>query len=406
MTQVQPDPAPETDPPRSPPGRPTEAAEADATDPSLALADVWRLLDVLPAAAASPDMLATTLEMAAVTGASRAAAAGAGGPRAGVGRATAPDGAARAGWPAAAAAVLASLVIGLAAGRATAPNPELAILANLPIAEHVDMLREAGSVAFLEEVARRGYSAPRRPPAQSAAVVRADEQEFEAAIESLRAADIDGSGRELLASRREQVLQLPDDKRRELEKAVEAYQRLSAADRRELVALGRALADPGREQLLKAARIWHLWIQRRDPADRRDVIDLGTADRLEWLDRWTRLDSRNDPRLDGRDNGRQFFEREFENRRRPAAESRPGDPEFRDPPPEFRRDDQPRPPGPPRPRGPGGGPRLGPGFGPGGALGRWPEPRPADGMREPGRPPGPLSDREPPPPPETPAAPR
>jgi len=59
-----------TQPPRdaSPPqnASPTPVDDAAATDPSLALGEVWELLDVLPAAAASPDMMATTIEMAAV----------------------------------------------------------------------------------------------------------------------------------------------------------------------------------------------------------------------------------------------------------------------------------------------------------------------------------------------------
>lgn len=57
----------------TPPG-----SDADATDPSLALADVWDLLDVLPAAAASSDILATTIEMAAVPGMASSTAMGAG----------------------------------------------------------------------------------------------------------------------------------------------------------------------------------------------------------------------------------------------------------------------------------------------------------------------------------------
>lgn len=378
------------------------AGEADAADPAEALADVWQLLDSLPAAAASADMLATTIEMAAVTGAGGVAAAGGG--RTAAAANAGPSGGGRmmlTRWLPAAAVVLASLAIGLAAGRATAPNPELAVLASLPIAQHVDLLREAGSVAFLEEVARRGYPAPRRPPpAQSSAAARADMEEFDTAIAALRkAAPTDAAGSDVLASRRQEVLGLPDAKRRQLEKSVESYQRLSAADRRELAAVGRALADPDRGKLLEAARLWHLWIQLRDPADRRDVIDLGTADRLEWLDRWTRLDSRNDLRQEVRDNVRQYLEREFENRGRRPGEFRPG-------PPEPGRDEPPRS---FRPRGGPGGPNGpgGPGFGPGGGFGRRPEPppRPRDPDREPPDAADAVSDR-PPPPRETPAPPR
>ena len=394
-----------TEPPQGsqPPNR-----DADATDPSLALADVWDLLDVLPAAAASSDMLATTIEMAAVPETAGSTKTGAEISRTGSG--------ATAGrsvrivrsvkrtpvwwWPMTVAIVLASLFLGIAAGRATVPNPELAVLANLPVSQHFDLLREAGSVGFLEEVFKRDYPQPRRPPrSQTPADVQADAEEFAAAIASLRTGlptlEADGSSREVLAARREQVLELSDEKRRQLEKSVRAYQRLSAADRLELAAVARAMTDPSNERLLQAARLWHQWIQSRDPADRRDAIELGTADRLECLDRWTRLDSR----FDGREGGRQFSERDPENGRRPPPEFRQGPPpenrpdfppDYRPGPPE-RRNGQPRPPGPPRPRG------LGPGPGPG--------PGPERNREGPGREGPPITGRDSTPE-ETPAPPR
>lgn len=370
--------------------------DADATDPAEALADVWQMLDALPAAAASSDMMATTIEMAAVpmpggftatraassqvsmrtasmntanmSSASVSTAGSSGRTIRGIERS------ALGWWLPAAAVVLVSLIVGIAAGRATAPNLELGVLANLPIAKYVDLLREAGSVAFLEEVAKRGYAPPRRKPlAQSPADVRADAQEFDAAIEALKSIEAEGSSRSVLAARREQVLELPERSRRQLEKSVESYQRLSAADRRELTSLGRALADPERDSLVQAARLWHQWIELRDPADRRDVIDLNAADRLEWLDRWTLLDARNDTRMELKKNARQFYDREWPNRRRPPPDANGGN--FPRPPGQNA---QPRPPGqpgqpgppgqfaPPRPRGPAMGPgpdgnRTGPG---------------------------------------------
>ena len=374
-----------------PPSGPSPDAAVDlaSTEPSQALAEVWDLLDALPDAAASPAMMATTMEMAAAP-----AAVGAARGRATSGRWEAW------GWLSAAAIVLASLAIGIAAGRSTLPNPETGILTYLPLVQHLDLLREAGSVAFLEELATRDYPAPRRlPPAQSPADVLADVEEFDAAVASFRRLEADGDGKELLAARRAQVLGMPERERRQLDKSVEAFLRLSASDRRELIAVGRAIADPSRKRLLDAARLWHQWIQLRDPADRRDVIDLGTADRLEWLDRMTRFDGR----MDGRDGMRQFFERDP--RRRPPQGQ--GGPEFAPPGQPPRQG----PPGPPgmqqRPRG-GNGPG-GPG-GPGGSGGpnppggpRGQDPRGPEGEGR-GRPP--FRPAEPKPSAETPAAPR
>ena len=96
---------------------------------------------------------------------------------------------------------------------ATVPVPLVIadLLASLPVVQHTDLLREAGSVAFLEEVAKRGYPPPRRPPpAQSQADVRADMQEFDGKIAALQTAETEGNSRETLAARREFVLQLAD----------------------------------------------------------------------------------------------------------------------------------------------------------------------------------------------------
>jgi hypothetical protein len=361
MTRKQP--AEDAASPRDPP--PTPVSDAAATDPSLALADVWDLLDVLPAAVASPDMMASTIEMAAVHASAAISRTGSRigtDSRATSGRVGRP--APVAAWPSVrqwlpgAALVLASLLAGIAVGRATAPSPESALLASLPVVQHLDLLREAGSVAFLEAVAKGGYPPPRRPPAQSKADIREDAEEFDAAIASLRAGGAVTIDRETVSLRREQVLRMPEAQRRQLDRSAETFQRLTRADRSELIAVGRALADPAREQLLKAARLWHAWVQLRDPADRRDIIDLSGEDRLEWLDRWSRIDSRQDSRQDGRDGRdpmRPFYERERDPRRRPP-------PEFQQGTPPFWRDDHPRPPGSPRPRGPG--PGMGPGVSP------------------------------------------
>lgn len=337
----------------------TVADDGDvAASPADALGEVWEVLDSLPRAATSPELLATTMEMAAVSVPSPGGLQG--------GRSPARS------RLTGAAVVLAALAAGVAVGRATAPQAESALLASLPVVQHVDLLRQLGSVGFLEEVARREYAGPRRlPPTRSPEDVRADDEEFDAAIAALASLDAAPPDSATLAARRQEVLSLSDAARRQLERSAERFSRLSAADRRDLVALGRALGDPARGELVEAARLWHRWVQLRDPADRQDVVDLSTTDRLECLDRWTRFDA---PRGDGREGMRPWFERDMRrppNFRPPAPAGQPGD--FR--PGEVR-------PGAPdfRPGGPGFRPG-GPGFRPGGPELRQGEPRPTEPAR-------------------------
>ena len=373
-------------------------ADADATEPALALAGVWDLLDALPSAAASPALSSTTLELAAVSVATPAAVDGT---TPTVATPTAAASRRFPGWLVPLAVVIGGLGAGYAAGRSSAPDPDRRVLDHLPEIEHLDLLREAGSVGFLEEIAKAGYAPPRRlSPVQSPAAVIEDTREFDAAIEELRKSAAAEPTAEVLAERRGRVLALPERERRRIEKSVETWQALATADQRELARLARGLADPRREQLVKAARLWHQWVRQRDPADRRDVIDLGTAERVEWLDRWTRLEARFDQPRPG-------FEREWDNRRRfpfgqPGGPGQSGGPGPGGPGPGGPGGPGPGGPRPPRPPGAGpGGPGPGPGPRPGGGPGGEPRPQPAFNGRE--QPPPPRPDRpgsaETPPPP-------
>ena len=119
-------------------GRPAGGDDPAATEPALALGEVWDLLDSLPHVAASAALSTTTLEMAAVPPAAAA--------RPSVFRGV---------WLPAALVAAAALVAGYAAGWATATDHDRRVLEHLAVAEHFDLLREAGSVGFLEELARR-----------------------------------------------------------------------------------------------------------------------------------------------------------------------------------------------------------------------------------------------------------
>jgi hypothetical protein len=335
------------------------AADAPADD----LGDVWGVLDALPRAASSIDMAATTIDMVAVAVAgaddkpSSPAARGSG-----VGR-----------WLLPAAAVAASLVAGIVAGRATTSDPDVRILEYLPLIRHLDILEEAGSVAFLKAVAERKLPPPFWLPGGD---LRAEMREFDNAIADLETDRALGTtAADRLATRRDDILALPAARRDVLERSATAFHGLSSVQRRELAAVAAALADPKRQDLRDAARSWHLWVAASDPPDRRNLIELDAAGRLEWLDRR--------PRLRERDRGG----------------------ERRGPPNGFEGPLGRGPEG--RPRRPGLGPGLGepPGFGPG------PGPRPGLGPPRPREPDGRDDDRPPPPvsppapPPETRAGP-
>jgi len=331
-----------------------------ASGPAGDLGDVWQMLDALPTASAGVDLAATTVDLVAakVAGAARS-------------RDQEPVG--WGGWLARAVLVTAALAGGLVAGRATAPDPERWVLEKLPLIEHVGLLREAGSVEFLEAVAER-IAASQGPPrwlryGRDQQSLRDEAREFDAAVTHLEAdAAAQARGTDVVEARRRQVTKLPADKQADLERAAETFRGLSSIDRRELTAVAAALADPTNGRLRDAARTWHLILAAMNPVVRRSVVEMPAEERLEMLER-----SPGRPREDFRD-------------RRPGEG---GGEEWRPP-----------------PFGPPGPPQIGPPRPGNGGPGR-------PGERPPGGIPGPPGFRPSPPaadprgaPAETPAPPR
>jgi len=352
-------------------------ADAAASSPAEALGGVWEALDMLPRSAASPTLTSTTVEMAAVAvrGAGETRAQRAGSSR---------------GWWMPGLVILGGLGLGLAAGRSTAPDPDIRALEYLPVIRHVAPLREAGSVGFLTAVAAKNYPAVRRfgpfgrpgegrgadPPADTAPqgepapAESPVPPELEAAIAALEGEPLGrGVSADVLARRRAEVELLSGDERRHLADRVSEFMALSEVARYDVLQLARFLADTSddnaaeRKHLLAAAAVWHQYMALRDPAERSDVVDLPSEQRLESLDRfYARFQFRG--------------QREWDSRRgfggpRPAGEA-PGPGgggagEAGEPPP-----------GAPRPGGPGfrpGPPGRSAGPGAGGRPGTPPAPR-------------------------------
>lgn len=294
--------------------------DAAAARPAEALGGVWDLLDALPRGAAPATMTATTLDMLAVeVDPAATRAAGAGPTR----------------WIAPAAIVAAMFVAGIAGGRLTAPDVDTGLLAALPLVHHLDLLREAGSPRFLEEVAQRKFALPPRPLLrQSPETLEREAREFHAEIETLRSRLASGGTPEdRLALRRKSLEDVPLEEQVELEKSLREFQRLSASERRALAEVARALVDPGRRDLRNAALLWHTWLGTIKPEDRPEVVARGTDKRLGWLE-WYLSRPQPPPRPEPR-----------------PAETRP--------PPADRRGPSLRPEGgPPRPPGIGGRPEI------------------------------------------------
>ena len=252
------------------------AHQSPADTPAAALGPAWDLLDSLPRTTMPPSMTSTTLEMVAAAARPR---------RPSWWR----------GWFAPAAVVAGAFVVGMVASRATVSDPEKAAFEYLPVLEHYDVLKEAGSVGFLTEVARRDYPPPRR-----FALSRGGERGGETIAPAFEALDsavatfaavLPGPDGRPAVDRRQQLSGRPAEERQRISAAAGEFQRLSSDGRREIVRLAKVLggrdnAGPDRDELLEAARLWHQWLATRDPAERKDVIELNTTERLEWLDHY------------------------------------------------------------------------------------------------------------------------
>jgi len=237
--------------------------------PAAEFAEVWEMLDSLPRSAGSGDLTATTLDLVAAVVEQDQPARGRAGWQADWRR-----------WLAPTAIVAAALAAGFAAGRTTAPDADEWVLRNLPLVRHLDLVREAGSAKFLEEVARKRYPLPVRPGPRPP-----EAREYQAALDRLRG-ELAGSGvRDAdLAARRAAVMALPADEKVELEPALTAFRDLSGAEQRMLAATAAALVDPARPELREAALTWHQWLTVTRPEDRAGIVDAGTEKRLDWLD--------------------------------------------------------------------------------------------------------------------------
>ena len=259
---------------------PQPSPREDAAAPAAALGGVWELLDELPPANASRTLAATTVELAAAGTGARSRQGWRGWLERGL-----------TGWRGPAVIVGLALVSGLVVGRLMQPGLDGRLLDDLPLVQHLDLLREAGSEKFLEAVAARDPGVPPRlviragpeAAARAATAWRAELDSLASALAHDRDPPV-----ERLQARRDQLAALPIEDKVELERAARTFGRLSANERQAVAAVARALVDPTRPQLREAAVVWHQWLAAVRPEDRAEIIDAGTDKRLEWIDWYAR----------------------------------------------------------------------------------------------------------------------
>ncbi len=325
----------------------SRADSAPAGEPADALAGVWDLLDALPRSAGLPSITSTTIDMVAA-------------------RVKKEPRASRSvlkwwplNWIVSVAIVTGGLVLGVVAGRATMPESDTRSLEYLPLAQHFDLLKEAGSIQFLEDVAKGHYPPPRRfpfaphnrpddrPDGRPSENNASGYRQLDAARAAFQSQPFGSKTTvEVLTQRREAVASLSDADRQSLADAVDAFQKLSLTRRRDMIALASAIGDwptdrlqP--EPLLSAARLWHHWVESRDPAERKTVIDLDREERLEWLDHYARANGQ-PPREWDRDRKPRRSPPRYDGPGGSSGPSGPGGPPRPDPPP-FRPGGQGRP---------------------------------------------------------------
>jgi len=256
---------------------PGDSTPLEPAAPAADFAEVWEALDALPRAASSIDMAATTIDMVAMS------VDGGTGPRS----SAVIRGPGLRRWLLPAAAVAASLVAGLVAGRIATPDPDVRVLEYLPLIRHMSLLKEAGSVKFLQSLSARRNQQPLRMPPE---MLRDEGHEFDAAVADLAADHAWGNvARPLIDERRATIATMAGDERDAIERSAAVFQELTTTERRDLAKVASALADPKRDELRAAARLWHLIIAASDPPDRKNIVQLDPESRLEWLERRLRF---------------------------------------------------------------------------------------------------------------------
>lgn len=169
--------------------------------------------------------------------------------------------------------------VGLAAAHVLAPNPDEALLADLPTVTQVDLLTQVGDVDYL-----RGLSQ------MPLGLFTENETELEQELAQLELADAPSRD-----DRRHWVEQLPADQRAELAGQWKRFQSLSPAPetQQRLRGLQQQIAQAAdAETLQKTLVAYGQWLTRRTPGEQAELRSLPTDQRLRRVKEFIRQDNR------------------------------------------------------------------------------------------------------------------
>ncbi len=228
-----------------------------ARDELRRLEKVWDVLDGLPRSQVNETFARTTVEMVALAAEKDLKQEHAARPRRQIQT-----------WLAASVAVLLAGVVGFAGAALFFPDRNGALLRDLPVIENFEMLQKAENVAFLKRLAEEGAFLSESDLNGTASVAAAD-----TAIETKIPAAMDG--------RRSWVEQLGESDRDHLQRMQDRFAVLSPEEQNRLRELQGQLESSA--ELRRVLHHYYEWLKNLDPAQRADVLALGSDKRIDGI---------------------------------------------------------------------------------------------------------------------------
>ncbi len=243
---------------------PRALEERLARDPKVrdrlrALSGSWDMLDALPRAMLDERFARTTVEMVSLAASEDLA-----------GEQVRAQSRHRRRWMLGAICALAAAMVGFAAFMFAFPDPNAALLADLPLVENLDAYDSVDSVDFVRQL----YSAG----------VFGDEA-VDMSVESADAVSAAaGAGDEDLDTRRERLLAMDTTEKQELRRKYDRLQAFPDEKKERLHEFDAALrADPDADRLLETLRQYHSWLLMHSPLERNKLQKMPAEERLAHI---------------------------------------------------------------------------------------------------------------------------